>query len=51
MDIKSIYKRQTGKEGFTYANDYDEFVVDYDFYLWLEIKVENAFNSSEELWK
>lgn len=51
MDIESIYEKETGKKAFTYLNDYKEFVIDEDYFYWLECKVENALETSEGLWK
>ena len=38
MCIKKVYENATGKKAETYLNDNKEFVIDEDFYHWLEYR-------------
>ena len=39
MDIQELYIKETGSTNIlTYENDYKEFVIDEDFYNWIEAK-------------
>lgn len=47
-EVEDLYIKETGKECYTYLNDCKEFVVDEDYFYWLEYKVLRANKLSEE---